>query len=237
MVIKRVSKKNFQKKDVEIVESDWTGSETYWTQEGAKVYTTEVGTDPENVIIRYVSTNVDSTEIYADIEFPDSDEWSAGQAEVYSRFPVITKREIHILEKPGSIPIRYRIDTYNGTTLLSQYYFFRVFDDAKVFKYGLRIRHVVDPDDFELFYNVSDDTPFEEYGIVISGELNDSITNFEDVVGKTYYFSIPTAYLPEGRALLGGANDSSARVMAFAAFLLAVLALIYVIYYTPSRVV
>jgi hypothetical protein len=197
------------------------------------VYTTEVGTDPEEVQIRYVSTYVSSTTIEAELEFPDSDEWFAGDAVIESDYTTITRREIHILEKPGSIPLRFRIDAYNGTTLLSQYYFFRVLSDESVFKYGLRIRHVETPDGFYFNYDMSDDSPFEEFGIVIPDSVNETITDSADVVGKTYFFSIPTAYLPEGRALLGGASDTSARMMAFAAFLLAVIAIIYVFYYMP----
>jgi hypothetical protein len=230
---KSISKKSFNKNDVSVVASDWTGTESYWTQTASKVYTTVVGTDPEEVQIRYVSTDVSSTRIEADLEFPDSDEWFAGDVEIESEYTTITRREIHILEKPGSIPLRFRIDAYNGTTLLSQYYFFRVLSDESVFKYGLRIRHVETPDGFYFNYDMSDDSPFEEFGIVIPDSVNETITDPADVVGKTYFFSIPTAYLPEGRALLGGASDTSARMMAFAAFLLAVIAVIYVFYYMP----
>jgi hypothetical protein len=231
----KVSKKVFQKKDVSIVSNDWTGTESYWTQRPGKIYTTEVGTDPEEVQIKYVSTDVSPNRIEAELEFPDSDEWSAGDVEIYSEYATITKREIHILEKPGAIPIRFRIDAYNGTTLLSQYYFFRDFSDPKIFKYGIRIRHVEAPDSFEIDYTISDDTPFKEFGIVIPSAESDSISDPADVVGKTFFFSIPTAYLPDGRSLIGGSFDSSARVMAFAAFLIAALAIIYVIYYTPVK--
>lgn len=225
--------KSFNKQDVSIVSDDWTGTESYWTQVASKVYTTEVGTDPGNVQIRYVSSYVDNQYFEMDIEFPDSDEWSAGEVEVYSQYTNITKREIHILEKPGAIPTRFRIDAYNGTTLLAQYLVFRDFSNAKIFKYGLRIRHVVAPNSFDFDYEISDDTPFNDFGIVIPDGESDSTSDPEDVVGKTFFFSIPTAYLPEGRALIGGAFDSSARVMSFAAFLIAALAIIYVIYYTP----
>jgi hypothetical protein len=225
--------KSFGKHDVSIVSSDWTGTEGYWTQVAGKVYTTEVGTDPGNVQIRYVSSYVDNQYFEVEIEFPDSDEWTAGEIEVSSEYPNITKREIHILEKPGSIPTRFRIDAYNGTTLLAQYLVFRDFSDAKIFKYGLRIRHLVAPNSFSFDYEVSDDSPFKDFGIVIPEGESDSTSDPADVVGKTFFFSIPTAYLPEGRALIGGAFDSSARVMSFASFLIAALAIIYVIYYTP----
>ena len=235
MVNTKVSKKAFQKKDVSIVSDDWTGTESYWTQRAGKIYTTEVGTDPDEVQIKYVTTDVSSNRIEAEIEFPDSDEWSAGYVEIESEYATITKREIHILEKPGAIPTRFRIDAYNGTTLLSQYYFFRNFSDPRIFKYGIRINHVVAPVSFYLDYTISDDTPFKEFGIVIPSAESDNITDPEDVIGKTYFFSIPTAYLPDGRSLIGGAFDSSARVMSFAAFLIAALAIIYVIYYTPVK--
>lgn len=231
--IDKSNNKSFNKQDVSIVSDDWTGTESYWTQVASKVYTTEVGTDPERAQIRYVRTDVGEVSINVDIKFPDSDEWKAGEVEVYSDYTQITKREIHILEKPGSIPTKFRIDAYNGTTLLSQYFIFRDFSDPKVFKYGLRIRHIVAPNSFSLYYEISDDSPFKDFGIVIPTAEEDDITVASEVVGKTYFFSIPTAYLPEGRALIGGAFDSSARVMSFAAFLIAALAIIYVIYYTP----
>jgi hypothetical protein len=225
--------KSFDKHDVSIVSDDWTGTESYWTQVASKVYTTEVGTDPEEIQIRYITSTVDNQTLFMEIEFPDSDEWFAGDVNITSDYPTITRREIHILEKPGAIPTRFRIDAYNDTTLLVQYLVFRDFSDAKIFKYGLRIRHVVAPVSFSFDYEISDDTPFNDFGIVIPRGESDSTSDPADVVGKTYFFSIPTAYLPEGRALIGGAFDSSARVMSFAAFLIAALAIIYVIYYTP----
>lgn len=226
--------KSFDKHDVSIVSDDWTGTESYWTQVASKVYTTEVGTDPEEIQIKYITTTVYNQTLFMEIEFPDSDEWFAGDVNIISEYPNITRREIHILEKPGSIPTRFRIDAYNDTTLLVQYFVFRDLSDVKIFKYGLRIRHVVAPNSFSFDYEISDDTPFKEFGIVVPRGESDSTSNPVDVVGKTFYFSIPTAYLPEGRALLGGASDSSARLMAFAAFLLAVIAIVYVFYYMPN---
>jgi hypothetical protein len=228
-VANEINKKSFSKKDFSAVTGDWTGTESYWTDVANSVYTTVVGTDPGNVQIRYTSTSVDSSELYADIEFPDSDEWSAGVAEFDTTYATITKREIHIFEKVGGLPTKYRIDAYNGATLLCSYYLFRDFSENSVYKWGLRIRHAVAPSSFSFYYDVSDDAAFEDYGIVVPGDLSDSTSNPADVVGNTYYFSIPTAYLPEGRALIGGANDYSARLMSFAAFLIAVFAIIYIL--------
>ena len=180
---KKVNKKTFSKKDFSVVASDWTGSESYWSTVASNVYTTNVGVDPNNAIVRYTSTYVDSSEIYVDIEFPDSDEWSAGTMETYSNYPTITKREIHILEKAGGLPVKYRIDVYNGSTLLCQHYLFRDFSDQAVYKWGVRINHVVAPSSFNFFYTISDDTPFADYGIVISGANNDSTSDPADVVG------------------------------------------------------
>lgn len=225
----RINKISFSKNDFSVVSSDWTGTDAFWTNTASQVYTTTVGVDPSNAVIRYSSTFVNATEIYYDIEFPEGDEWSAGAVEIDSTYATITKREIHVFEKSGGIPTKYRIDAYNGTTLLCQYYAFRDTSDASVYKWGVRIRHVVAPVTFNLFYSVSDDTPFENYGIVVENANSGSTTVPANVVGKTYYFSIPTAYLPEGRALVGGANDYSARLMAFAAFLIAVFAIIYIL--------
>jgi uncharacterized protein (DUF488 family) len=122
------------------------------------------------------------------------------------------------------------MDIFNGSILLCQYYVFRDFSDYRIHKYGLRIRHLVAPDNFELGWEVSDDSAFSEFGISISDAIDGYITDPADVVGKTFYFSIPTAYLPEGRALLGGAADSNARIMALAALMIAVIILIYVIF-------
>jgi hypothetical protein len=225
----------FDKKDFSVVPSDWTGSESYWSVVSDKVYTTNVGSsDPEEITIRYIQSRVDAGEITFDLDFPDSDEWRAGNVFSYSNYPSITRREVHIFDKIGSFPNRFRIDVYNGTTLLCQYYVFRDFSDYRVFKYGLRIRHLVAPSGFELEWDVSDDSAFSEFGISIAEAESDYITDESEVVGKTYYFSIPTAYLPEGRALLGGANDSSARVMALAALAIAVIGIIYVVMFVPG---
>jgi hypothetical protein len=226
----------FNKQDFSIVEGDWTGSESYWTTASQKVYVTNVGTsDPERVTIRYVQSQVSSSLIDFDLDFPDSDEWSAGDVYSFSEYPNITRREIHIFDKIGSFPNRFRMDVFNGSTLLCQYYIFRDFSDYRTFKYGLRIRHLVTPDNFELEWEVSDDSAFSEFGITISDAFDDYITDPTDVVGKTYYFSIPTAYLPEGRALLGGAADSNARIMALAALMVAVIILVYVILLNPYQ--
>ena len=227
--LQRKSGKTFNKKDFSSVAADWTGSETYWTATGDKVYTTNVGVDPSFITLRHLQSTVSSTEVDIDYDFPDSGDWNAGSFNSYSEYATITKREVHIFDKVGSFPNRWRIDAYNGTTLLCQYYFFRDFSDSKVFKVGFRIRHVVVPSNFEFYYDVSDDTPFNDYGIVIAGQLDDNITSPAAVAGNTYYFSIPTAYLPEGRALVGGANDMSARVLAFAALVIAFFAVIYAV--------
>lgn len=233
--LQRKGGKSFNKKDFSSVTADWTGSETYWTAVGDKVYTTNVGVDPSTVTLRYLQSSVDASEISFDFDFPDSDEWSAGSFNSYSQYANITKREVHVFDKAGSFPNRWRVDTYDGTTLLCQHYFFRDFSDPKVYKIGFRIRHVEAPSNFEFYYDVSDDTPFNDYGIVISDIIGDNTSDPADVVGNTYYFSMPTAYLPEGRALLGGANDTSARVMAFAALLVAFFAVIYAVMNVNSK--
>jgi hypothetical protein len=221
----------FDKKDFSVVTGDWAGTEGYWAAVSKGIYVTNVGTlDPEKVTIRYIQSEVSSNQIDFDLDFPDSDEWSAGDVYSYSNYPSITRREIHIFDKIGSFPNRFRIDVFNGSTLLCQYYVFRDFSDYKTFKYGLRIRHLVAPTDFELAWEVSDDSAFSEFGISISDAIEDYITDPSEVVGKTYYFSMPTAYLPEGRALLGGAADSNARIMALAALMISVIILIYVIF-------
>ena len=227
--LQRKSGKTFNKKDFSSVTADWTGSETYWTATGDKVYTTEVGVDPSFITLRYLQSSVDSTNVDIDFDFPDSDEWSAGSFNSYTQYANITRREVHIFDKVGSFPNRWRIDAYDGTTLLCQYYFFRDFSDSKVYKVGFRIRHVEVPTNFEFYYDVSDDAPFADYGIVISDNIDDNTSNPAEVAGNTYYFSMPTAYLPEGRALVGGANDMSARVLAFAALVIAFFAVIYAV--------
>lgn len=233
-VQKKVSKP-FHKSDVSIVSSDFTGSESYWTATGSQVLTTVVGVDYPTAQIRYNSTYVDSTQFQFDIEFPDLDEWFAGDMFVESYYANITRREIHIFEKTAGTPTRYRIDAYDGTTLLCQYYVFQDQTDNKVFKYGLRIRHVEVPTSFSLDYDFSDDSQFAETGIVFSGEVQDNTSDPADVVGKTFYFSFPTAYLPEGKALLGGASDNSARLLAFAAVVLAVGGIAYTLMSQPAK--
>jgi len=233
-IFNMISKKSFHKSDVQIKDSDWLGSDSFWSQEGEKVFTTEVGTDPGMILIRYVEALVTGTNTQLSLTFPNSSEWNAGSVVVNSGYATITRREVHMFDKLGIFPLKFRIDTFNGTTLLSQYYVHRDLSDPRIFKYGIRIRHHVTPSSFILAYDMSDDAHFKEFGIVIPTDVSSSITDPAQVVGKTYLFSIPTAYLPEGRSLLGGSNDSNARVMAFAAFLIATLAIIYVIYYTPT---
>lgn len=222
--------RSFHKNNVSVVSGDWTGTESYWTQVGV-IYSTEVGSsDPTSVLVRYVTTNVGSTFVSANINFPDSNEWISGDVIMRSEYAVVTRREIHILEKKGATPSQFRIDAYNGTTLLSQYFIFRDLSDPKVFKYGLRINHVVSPTGFYLIYELSDDTPFNDFGIVVPRAESANITDPADVVGETYFFSIPTAYLPEGRALIGGAIDNGARLSALLAVILAVIAVFGVMY-------
>lgn len=233
--VQRKVSKPFHKSDVSVVVSDFTGSESYWTTTGSQVLTTVVGVDFSTAQIRYNSTYVDATEIQFDIEFPDLDEWFAGDMNVYSAYGNITRREIHIFEKTAGTPTRYRIDAYDGTTLLCQYYVFQDKTDSKIFKYGLRVRHVEVPTGFNLNYEFSDDSQFAETGIVFSGELSDSTSDPADVVGKTFYFSLPTAYLPEGKALLGGASDNSARLLAFTAVVLAVGGIAYTLMTQPAK--
>lgn len=225
----------FSKNDFSFVNSDWTGSESYWSAPGDRVYTTTLGTsDPREVTIRYIQSVVSSGSVEFDLDFPDSDEWSAGGVYAYADYPTITRREIHIFDKIGSFPNRFRIEVYNGGTLLCQYYVFRDFSDHRVFKYGLRIRHLVPPASFYLEWRISDDSAFADFGIVVAREIEGDLSDYTDVDGKTYYFSIPTAYLPEGRALLGGANDSNARVMALAALAVAVIGIVYVVLTSAS---
>jgi len=218
-----------------VVSADWTGTETYWTEVGDKVYTTNVGVDPSNAVIRYINTNVTAASIEFRLAFPDSDEWFAGEFVVEDTYATITKREIHIFDKVGAIPKRIRIDAYNGATRLVSYYIFRDYSDSKAFKYGIRVKHLVAPVSFLGDWKLSDDTPFADYGIVIEAEYDDDTTAVADFTGKTYYASIPVVYLPDGRTLVGGASDMSARVIALAALVIAFIAVVYAVMSARTR--
>lgn len=217
-----------KKQGYSVSSSSWDGTETYWTATGDKVYTTIVGTDPSEIQIQHVSLDISSSSTFYEFDFPDSDDFSPGDFQVIIDHATITKREVHIFNKLGSFPNEHRIDYYNGTTLLAQIYTFRDFSDVKEYKWGVRIRNVVAPASFLFDYSTSTDTAFADYGIIVPFDVSNSTSTPGDVVGNTYYFSIPTAYVPGGKSLLGGASDSSARVLALAAFAIAIIALIYI---------
>lgn len=223
-----------KKQNYSSVASSWDGTETYWTATGDKVYTTTVGVDPADIQLQHVSFYVDATSSRYQFDFPDSDDYYPGEYSIGIDHPVITKREVHIFNKLGSFPNEHRVDYYNGATLLAQIYTFRDFSDVKEYKWGVRIRNIVAPSSFYFNSDGTTDTPFADYGIIILGGFSNNITVPADVVGNTYYFSVPTAYIPGGKSLLGGAMDSSARILALAAFVITILTLIYVMFNRPT---
>lgn len=226
------TKKFFDKKDITVVNSDWDGTETYWTATGNQVYTTTVGVDTSNTaVIRFLESSVYPTYFNFDLDFPDDDSYSTGSFYSYVEYPTITKREIHIFDKDGPFPKRIRMDVYNGATLLCQYYKFQVTDDIKVLKYGIRIRTLVAPSNFELDYSVSDDQYFESMGLVIELETQDFIADHTTVAGKTYYPSMPRALIPGGMSQIGYASDSSARLIGLVALVVALIAVLYATLY------
>ena len=224
----------FSKKDFSVVSADWTGSESYWTATGEKVYTTNVGVDTGYVVIKDINTNVWSNGTEVRIDFPDGDNFYPGQLYMETYYPNITKREIHFFDKNGPFFNRMRIDVYDGATLLCSYYIFRDFSDSKSYKYGIRVKHLLTPSSFYTDYYLSDDSQFADYGIVLEEEYSDDFSDPAEVVGKTYYASIPIAYLPDGRALTGSGNDYGARLASFAALVLSFFAIIYILMNIPS---
>lgn len=215
-----------------MVTADWDGSETYWTATGSQVYTTTVGVDTsKTAVIRFLESNVDSTFGSFDLDFPDDDSYTTGSFYSSIDYPTITKREIHVFDKDGPYPKRLRIDYYNGATLLCQYYKFQVTGDIKVLKYGIRIRFLVAPSAFLLEYNLSDDQFFESMGLVIENEFDSTSTDYTTVAGNTYYPSMPRANAPGGLSQIGYAADSSARLIALVALVVALVAVLYTTVY------
>lgn len=226
----RLHTKVFSPKDFSVVASDWDGTEAYWTRAGDHVHTTVVGVDSlETAVIRYINTDVGSTFGRVRVEFPDSDEWLSGDMSVNSNYPSVTKREIHTFDKRSNFPLIVRVDFYNGAALLKQVYIFRETSDSAVYKYGFRVRHLVAPSSFSFDYEVGDDSLFPTMGLILEGKNAASVNTPADVVGNTYFFSMPVAYLPAGEAFTGSASDTASRVVSLIAIFLALFAIIYAV--------
>lgn len=230
---KAVARRSFQKKNIVIESSDWDGTESYWTDVGKTVLTTDATTPPiYTAVIRYLESDVDATSGFFDLDFPDDDSHSAGNFTFDFTYPSITSREIHILTKDAIYPTRLRIDYYNGATKLAQIFKFQVLSDPKVLKYGIRIRFLVAPSTFDLFYNVNDEQHFSSMGLLLEDSTSGNTTVSADVAGKTYYPSMPLAYVPGGVSQLGYASDYVARIISLVALAIAILIIIYVTIYS-----
>jgi hypothetical protein len=222
----------FLKKDISEVTSDWDGSETYWTRTGKEVLTTDPLVDTTNTaVIRFLESDVSTTGGEFDLDFPDDDSYSAGTFNIIFEYPLVTKREIHILTKNAIFPTELRIDYYNGTTKLLQIYKFQVTSDPTTLKYGIRVRVLEPPSDFHLYYGISDDQYFESMGLLIERENEKDVDDYELVDGITYFPSMPVAYVPGGLSRLGYASDYAARIISLVALLIGIIAIIYMTMY------
>jgi len=223
----------FNKSDIQVVNSDWDGSETYWTQTGKNVLETAASPTPPTAVIRYLESNVDATSGGFDLDFPDDDSHSAGNFTFNFTYATVFKREIHILSKEGVFPTKLRIDYFSdATTKIAQIYMFQVTSDPKSLKYGIQIRFLVIPSSFDLFYDINDEQHFSTMGILLEDSTSVSTSDPATVAGVTYFPSMPLAYVPGGVSQLGYASDAVARIVGLAALAVAIIAIIYMTIYS-----